>query len=166
MALSADVARPAAGGPCCSCLGSPLAQLLQEPHAGQIGISAQQLEDDRLVGIEPAGSPERGRCRAGPLGINPDKHPADRVPCESQLAGDLSDRCAGAQRLTISLRFCSVMIVQLSDEVLSQRGHAGGITRQLGECWRQHQVIAGRQAGTALTAQPGLDATQVFQGHR
>ena len=39
---------------------APLSQLLQEPHGGQIGIAAQQLLDDRLVGIEPAGPPPRG----------------------------------------------------------------------------------------------------------
>ena len=39
---------------------TPLAQLLQEPHGGQFGISAQQFLDDRLIGIETAGPPPSG----------------------------------------------------------------------------------------------------------
>src|SRR4051812_12915719 len=63
----------------------------------------------------------------------------------------------------ISLRLGSVMSVQLPDEVFGKSGYGVGIARQPGDDRRQHQTIAGRQAGAALTLEPDLHAAQTLQ---
>ena len=67
------------------------------------------------------------------------------------------------QRLMISLRLGSVMSVELSDQVFRKSGHVVSIASQPGKGRRQHQTIAGRQAGAALTLQPDLHAAQAVQ---
>jgi hypothetical protein len=43
------------------------------------------------------------------------------------------------------------MSVELSDHVFRESGHVVSIASQPGKSWRQHQAIAGGQAGAALT---------------
>ena len=70
-----------------------LAQLFQEPHGGQVGISAQQILDERLKRIETAGPSPNGRAvMTGALGFDLFQHLAYSVPGQSQLASNLSDR--------------------------------------------------------------------------
>ena len=53
--------------------------------------------------------------------------------------------------------------MQLPDEVFGKCGYGVGIARQPGDDRRQHQTIAGRQAGAALTLEPDLHAAQALQ---
>jgi hypothetical protein len=63
----------------------------------------------------------------------------------------------------IALRVSSVMGVELRDQVVGQGRHATGGLGQSGEARPEHRAIAGRQAGLALVAPPGLQVAQAVE---
>ena len=66
-------------------------------------------------------------------------------------------------RLTISLRFCSFMGMQLSDEVVGESGHTVGVTGQPRETVVPATSDRRASAGAALMSQPVLDPAQALE---
>ena len=60
------------------------------------------------------------------------------------------------------IALCSVMGIQLRDQVLGENGHTGGITGHSAEVGCEQQPIAGGQAGPALSSQPALHVAQAL----